>query len=287
MYATWDDHETANNSYADGAGNHDSKEGDWNVRKAAARQAYFEWMPIRETFGRRVWRSFRYGDLADLTFLDTRIAGRDVQVGGPEDDGPERHILGEEQEQWVADELANANPGWEIIAQQVMVGQLVVNGAPFNMDQWDGYSSARERLFDLVEKHTEENFVVLTGDIHSSWVMELTRDPLAASYDPENDNLGVEFVVPAISSPGLDAGLEEFIGKTLDESNPHLAYRNLSQRGYMLLDVSPERVQADYFLLDGVEEGQGIQSFAVGFSAKHGDARLNKVDAPVERKSAE
>lgn len=43
----WDDHETTNNSWRDGAENHQPEEGDFQARKAAAIQAYFEWMPLR------------------------------------------------------------------------------------------------------------------------------------------------------------------------------------------------------------------------------------------------
>ena len=42
-----DDHEVADNSWAEGAVNHNPGEGDYVTRRAAAFQAYFEWMPIR------------------------------------------------------------------------------------------------------------------------------------------------------------------------------------------------------------------------------------------------
>ncbi|NNC99450.1 MAG: alkaline phosphatase, partial [Gammaproteobacteria bacterium] len=45
---SWDDHEIANDAWQAGADNHDAGEGDWRDRKAAALQAYYEWMSIRE-----------------------------------------------------------------------------------------------------------------------------------------------------------------------------------------------------------------------------------------------
>jgi alkaline phosphatase D len=42
MINVWDDHETADNSYRDGASNHNAGEGDWNTRVAAALQALYE-----------------------------------------------------------------------------------------------------------------------------------------------------------------------------------------------------------------------------------------------------
>lgn len=285
MVAVWDDHESADNSWSDGANNHTpGTEGDWQARLAAARQAYFEWIPIRDTADRHVWRTFPYGDLADVYVLDTRIDGRDEQVGTSEEDGPERHILGDAQEKWLRDSLATGTARWQIVAQQVMVAQMYMGDYPFNMDQWDGYTGARDRLFDMLEAK-DENVVVLTGDIHSSWALELARDPFAETYDPARDNLAVEFVVPAISSPGFPPRSDEVVGKVLDETNPHLVWRNLEQRGYVMLDVSPDRVQADWFLLDGVEKGQGHESFAKGFSTRRGDARLVEAATPVERKT--
>lgn len=83
MIAVWDDHETANNSYMQGAQNHDESEGDWEIRKAAAIRAYHEWLPIRAPDPsqlERTYRSFQYGDLATLIMLDTRLVGRDKQI---------------------------------------------------------------------------------------------------------------------------------------------------------------------------------------------------------------
>ncbi len=285
MIAVWDDHETADNSFADGANNHQDDEGDWQLRKAVATQAYFEWMPIRDNPAQHIWRAFRYGELADLIFLDTRIAGRDEQIGDPAGDGPERHILGDEQEAWLRAQLRDGSGQWRIIGQQVMVAHLQSGSVPFNMDQWDGYSNARGRLFDMLAEYTDENAVVLTGDIHSSWGLELARDPFAADYDPARDNLGVEFVVPGITSPGFPTGIGDLASEKFANSNPHLKYSNLEQRGYMLLDVDPKRVQADYYVLDGVEKNQGTQTFDAGLTARRGDARLSFAAGPVDRDS--
>ena len=76
----WDDHELANDSWKDGAENHNDGEGDFKARLHIARQAYHEWMPIRTTdLGDQapIYRSFKLGNLADLMMLDTRLHGRD------------------------------------------------------------------------------------------------------------------------------------------------------------------------------------------------------------------
>lgn len=79
---SWDDHETANDSWSNGAENHSNNEGDWQKRKAAALQAYYEWMPSREPSGNNTsyFRSFQFGQLATLAMIETRLSGRDKQL---------------------------------------------------------------------------------------------------------------------------------------------------------------------------------------------------------------
>lgn len=77
----WDDHEVANDSWIGGAENHQQNEGEWANRKAAALQAYYEWMPIRDPEAGRAFesinRSFQYGDLFTLIMLETRLLARE------------------------------------------------------------------------------------------------------------------------------------------------------------------------------------------------------------------
>lgn len=78
----WDDHEIANNSWRDGAENHNEGEGDWVKRRLVAEQAFREWLPIRDKQegSHTICRSFDFGGLATLIMLDTRIEGRDKQL---------------------------------------------------------------------------------------------------------------------------------------------------------------------------------------------------------------
>ncbi len=76
----WDDHETANNSWKGGAQNHNAGEGDWDTRRAAAMQAYYEYMPIRDPEPGRareaLFRSYSFGDLLTLISIETRLTAR-------------------------------------------------------------------------------------------------------------------------------------------------------------------------------------------------------------------
>jgi len=257
----WDDHEVANNAWVGGAEHHsDSVDGNWRERLNGAVRAYLEWMPIREPDSANpgIYRSFRFGDLVDLSMLDTRLAGRDAQATSYEDrDRDDRTLLGYEQESWFYSNLVAAQQQgvcWKLVGQQVMVAQLGTENIPINYDQWDGYPAARKRLFDTIKDNEVDNFVVLTGDIHSSWAMELYDDPFAST---EGKPLGVEFVTPAVTSDGIANYARASVAATsVSALLPHLHFVDFYYRGYVLLDITHERMQAEWWVVDNVESHQ-------------------------------
>lgn len=284
VVAVWDDHETANNAYAGGAENHSPGEGDWEERKAMALRAYLEWMPIREQPDGRLWRNVRLGALADLVMLDTRIWGRDEQALGEDDPtlaDPDRTLLGDDQEAWLGEQLATSSARWKILGQQVMVGQLPQF---LNVDQWDGYPAARGRLFDAIRATTD--VVVLTGDIHSSWGIDLTDDPFDPAYDPQTGagSIGVDVVVPGITSPGFPDMLAG-VAEGIREDNPHMKYVDLTRRGYVVLDVSEARVQADWYHPDTILEVSDLESLGGALSVDAGDRSWIEAAGPAPEKT--
>lgn len=151
----WDDHEITNDTYIDGAENHQPDEGDFYARRAAAVQAYYEWLPIRPPFGAErleIYRRFTFGNLLDLYMLDTRVLARDKQLSyadyqNPatgELDGqhfeqaltdPARNLLGEAQRTWLSDAMTSSQAHWQILGQQLLIGRMtfpvsVFNGVP-------------------------------------------------------------------------------------------------------------------------------------------------------------
>ncbi|MEM6294268.1 MAG: alkaline phosphatase D family protein [Myxococcota bacterium] len=283
VVAVWDDHESANNAYKDGAENHQPMtEGDWEDRKAVAYQVYAEWMPLREGAAGVIYRALPYGDLLHLMMLDTRLVGRDEEPSNltdPEDlDNPDRQLLGMEQEAWLVDEMQGTSAQWKMVGQQVVMAEVRLGENPVNADQWDGYRAARGRFYDLASD--AGNVVVLTGDIHSSWAFDLAVDP-AGNYDPATGagSVGVEFVVPAVSSPGFpfDASM------SLLETNPHLHWIDVSQRGYMVLDIDTERVQASWWFVDDVESTSGdAESLGSVWAVYDGTNHIVEEDGPAE-----
>lgn len=303
----WDDHEFADDAFRDGAENHDpATQGAWADRKAAAEQAYFEWMPIR---GQRVYRRFQFGDLVDLIMLDTRVIGRDQQADGPGDsatlDDQKRTLVDNSQEEWLFRQLRQSQErgaAWRLLGQQVMFGQLKVPpGDPIllpidqrppvtlNVDQWDGYAPARDRVVEEIQRIGTTNLVVLTGDIHTSWGQELSTNPYdLAVYDPKDPNrvsLGVEFVCPGVTSPGItDAGKARIAEKVALRTQPHLSFANFEKRGYILLDIDSSRTQAEWYFMDTVEERRASETFGGARKTDAGTSRLDEVRQPSNPK---
>jgi alkaline phosphatase D len=142
----WDDHEVANDSWSGGAENHQPEtEGDWRTRKAAALQAYFEWMPIRDPIAGKPWesinRGFQFGDLATLLMVETRLLARSHQAvlgdrpATPENlaaelaerSRPDREMLGEPQRRWLEQELKRSVAGgtpWQLLGNQVVMARV-------------------------------------------------------------------------------------------------------------------------------------------------------------------
>lgn len=298
MIAVWDDHESANDSWTGGAENHQpDTEGDWEVRKAAAKQAYREWMPVSDV----PYAAYQVGDLATLFRLDTRLEGRDEQfdlgmvLKGQVDqqammaaltkfrDGdwadPARQLLGERQDAWLAEGLAASaanGTAWQVLVQQVLIGILkspkaLANqlgdglpdyirqrlaaatmastvGLPLNMDAWDGYPAARDRVFKAA-LNADANLLVLAGDTHNGWAFDLAH---------EGAKVGVELGVCSVSSPGFESYLS-FIPPTtmaaaLVAENEQLVWADTAQRGYMMVELTPTRAVTEYRFTGGVKQ---------------------------------
>ncbi|ABM43694.1 Alkaline phosphatase [Acidovorax sp. JS42] len=148
MIAVWDDHEIANDTWMNGAENHQAAEGSFAARKAVALQAYHEWMPTRNAQPDVIYRSFAFGNLLALHMLDTRVVGRDAQVdyaaffkpGGFDAAGftaavgnPARQLLGTAQTQWLQQQMAASSATWQMLGQQVLMGRMNIP-APILME---------------------------------------------------------------------------------------------------------------------------------------------------------
>jgi alkaline phosphatase D len=286
MIAVWDDHELTNDAWRGGAANHNPEEGegDWATRRAAAYQAYLEWMPIREvsTTDVRLYRHFRFGSLVDLMMLDTRGL-RDQQVAADNLAGladPRRSLLGPAQESWLFDRLrASQRDGtaWRMLGQQILFSRLAYPGRPVPLaDVWDGYQAARERVFDAIAADKIDNLAILAGDIHSSWAFDVPRNPFDGyTRDSGAGSLAVELVTPAVSSPPLFTNPQIRDGApVLRALMPHVKYLEGANRGYMLLDVTPKMLRADWFHVPDVLERSAAERRDAAFVCERNSSRL-------------
>lgn len=250
----WDDHEIANNAHVTGAQNHDDSEGDYEARKAAARQAFYEWLPIREQATH--YRQFEYGQLTNLLMLDERLAGRTEQADvAPSNDAADRSMLGAEQLAWLKASLSASDARWQLLGSQVIFSRwniAPISGPdrPYNMDAWDGYPAERQSIIDFIQSDTIRDVVIVSGDSHAAWAFEVTDG--SGQYDPRlsTGTVAVEFGTTSISSGNLDsyypADTVAAMEQGLRQRNRHLKYVNLSEHGYLLLDMNQTEVRATF-----------------------------------------
>ena len=279
-YVTWDDHEIANNWVGD---NDDGVPPEvFMLRRQAAAQAFYEHMPLRRSaFPRgaemQLYRQASWGDLLDLNFLDTRSYRSDQ----PCDDAwattcagvsaRDAEVLGQAQEAWLYRNLDQSQAHWNVLAQQIMVMDLERKEGPepgYNLDTWAGYSIPRRRLLQRLRDRRVRNPIVLTGDEHQNYAGELHLD----GRNPEGAPVAAEFVTTSISS-SVNGQDQRADGRRYLADNTFLKFNN-AQRGYVVCDVTPERWQTEFKVLDRVSERGGTLTTRAKMVVASGDMRV-------------
>ncbi|CAM2874551.1 alkaline phosphatase D family protein [Skermania piniformis] len=222
-------------------------------RRAAALRAMYEHQPLRLAQlphgpDMRLHRRYRFGDLAEITMLDTRQY-RTAQACGdaPAADCParragDRTILGGAQRDWLIDGFADSAARWQVIGNQVALGQLDNDPGPglrVSTDAWDGYLADRDAVLGAAAARGVRNLVVLTGDRHHTIAGDLHRDPA----DPGSPVIGTEFIGTSITTGGDGAEMTD-TGRTLLAANPALKYFD-GRRGYVRVSVDHRLWRSD------------------------------------------
>jgi alkaline phosphatase D len=304
---TWDDHESANDAWSGGAENHTpGAEGEWSTRRAASRQAYAEWMPVRFEPDGHLYRRLQFGTLASLSMLDLR-SYRDQQVSSPADPGlgdPDRTIAGPEQLGFLLDGLTDPSVQWKLIGNPVMIAPIrfpntldtaslaglatmlgadahPVTGVPYNVDQWDGYPAERARVLGHLRDNGVRDAVFLTGDIHSGWAAELPAE--AATYPVTGDSVGVELVCTSVTSDNLDDNLDvpphtasRAVEAAVIANNPHVKYLDFDAHGFSVLEVTPAGVQMDWFTLVDRTDPSSAAVWSTSWRVPAGSRKLER-----------
>tara|TARA_R110000751_G_scaffold2018_8_gene8696 strand:+ start:30801 stop:32462 length:1662 start_codon:yes stop_codon:yes gene_type:complete len=227
---------------------------------------------------------FSYGDiLSGQTTPEEAMAALVAFREGDYRDGS-RELLGMKQQAWLTEGLkrsASAGKPWQVLVQQVLMGNLataprlteglpadlpayirqrILAGAmagraelPLNMDAWDGYPAARERVFRAA-LDANANLISLAGDTHNAWAFDL---------DHAGEKVGVEFGVQGVTSPGLESYASYLPVDVLEREtvahNRQLKWMDGSRRGYMAVELTPASASSEFRFLSSVrEKGAGV-----------------------------
>ncbi|MEY3386612.1 MAG: hypothetical protein RIR53_1423 [Bacteroidota bacterium] len=335
MIHVWDDHESANDAYTDGAQNHQPEEGDWNQRKSVSRQACYEWMPTRESSDGALYRRFVIGDLVDVSMIDTRLEGRDKQIEevGPSAsqaakdalNAPDRKIMSTKQYDWLTGNLASSTSRWKLIGNQVIYAPVNVTPIDtsylftsigplftallrpqlpslqsifelaFYGDVWSNYPAQRNALSTFIRSRPVENVVVVTGDFHSTFAMEIP-----VTIGEKIKPVGVEFITPSVTSSNFDenfstvAGLNviqpqllKTVDTTLTQRNGHMKWNNITDHGYMIVSLFPDSVQSDWYFIKSLTERPTVQRWERGYRSLTGTNLLGQTASAAPGKQAQ
>ncbi|MER6213859.1 alkaline phosphatase D family protein [Streptomyces sp. NPDC001674] len=306
LVAIWDDHEFADNAWSGGANNHTpATEGDWAARAAAAKQAYFEWMPVRTSVAGTVYRRLQFGSLADLHLLDLRsFRSEQAKAGSGAVDDPERTITGRAQLDWLKAGLAGSTATWKLVGTSVMISPVAFGSLPahilgplahllglaegglaVNSDQWDGYTDDRKELLGHLKDRNIKNTVFLTGDIHMAWANDV---PVNMATYPGSGTAATEFVVTSVTSDNIDDTLHVLphtvslaAEAAVKAANWHVKWLDMDSHGYGVLDVTAERSQMDYYVVSDKRRQDATSSWARSYRTLNGTQKVERVDQPV------
>jgi alkaline phosphatase D len=294
VIATLDDHELADGAWSGGSTEHRPDEhGPWEARRDAAFQARWEWLPARPPDPADPTRAFRavaLGDLADVLLLDIR-SRRDEPVREPAMSDPARSMLGASQREWLLDALRASKATWRLVATPSIFTRTWIedpaeplrtallklklmdeDGEGPDYDQWDGYPVERAALIDRFAQ--APNLVLLSADLHVSIAGEV--------QSTVGETVAVEITAPSLTSQNLDEKLgvaarapeiaaseEAFVS-----AHDHVHWCEMSGHGYVVVDVDPERVRAEWWHVDTVLERTPGERLVAAFDVPRGDARL-------------
>lgn len=190
MIAVWDDHELANDTWKNGAENHQDDEGSFIDRRAAAAAAWTEWLPVREnTFSNMlIYRQFSFGNLVNLMMLDTRLVGRDKPldyfslsaptmeaIGGlvAQSRSADRELLGTEQLAWLMNEFNTHDAKWNVLGQQVLMSRMELPSSVM---------TAMAQLFTSTEEKKTEALLAVNTAI-TGYLADPSADPISLPYN--------------------------------------------------------------------------------------------------------
>ncbi len=257
---TWDDHEV-DNDYAGDRDENDTPPEVFLLRRAAAYQAFFETMPLRASTipsgpNMRLYRRLQFGNLLDLSVLDTRqfrskqacgVTTRHRLRGGARSGADDSRLgAGAMAVRAARDRESDVDraraAGADLRARQ----QGAAPNGRYSMDKWDGYVASRQRLYARLKETKAPNPIVLSGDVHVHYGADLKLD----FENPRSETVGVEFTNTSVTS-GADGADVSATWERMRGDNPHIKYHS-ARRGYIACTATPTTMRADFKILDRV-----------------------------------
>ncbi|MGJ7546320.1 alkaline phosphatase D family protein [Variovorax sp. LT1R16] len=287
LIAVWDDHDVADNAWSGGAANHEEPaEGSFAARRAAAVQAYQEWLPIRlpdPAKPLQIYRSFDIGTLASLHMLDTRLVARDRQLSldqylQGEAASATRQLLGQSQLDWLSGKMAASGGVWQVLGQQVLMIRMAVPlsvASAISLETLGEYLAAQSTPevarsesqrallaqpkvpynMDAWDGYPAAREAVLTS------ARSLGKNLISLAGDTHNawagnltdlagQRVGVEFAVPSVSSPGFERALpliaNDLLADAFKRMVDDLRYAETAHRGYAVLTLTSAEARCEY-----------------------------------------
>lgn len=229
----------------------------------SAMKVFYDYMPIRKPWPEhpeRIYRSFRLGSLADLIMIDmfSKRGREEIVPGVPS-------VLGSHQDAWLQNELEQSTAAWRVLGNQEMMADWLSEGAPrfvrkrsgdgrvFDTRSWGGYPADRQRLFDFLKEREMIDNLVISGDIHMAFVMDLTGTPKDRRLYSQRKGYGAvggELCTPSITRINMrDAGVPHFIIKPVQWMsrclNPHHHWVDFGYHGYTTVHITQDFIHAE------------------------------------------
>lgn len=216
---------------------------------------------------------------------------------------PERTMLGATQEQWLTDALADSTAKektWQVLANQIVMArvqppnftltltdeqkaaqdfeyiQLLIPfsqlGLPWNLDAWDGFPAARDRLYESA-KAAGARLVTLTGDTHTAWANTL--------LDADDQQRGVEFGCTSVTSPGFGTYMKDVpdLGTQFADANSEVDFHDPFGNGWTMVTLTAEEVRADYRKISDVKAETFTASDVVSFVSRRTDDGMTALES--------
>jgi alkaline phosphatase D len=290
MYSQWDDHEIINDF--------GSKWSYWNLFSIdregypnlvkEGTNAFLYYSPLDSNSNKnnnytvndsnkRIYRSFNWGKDLDLFIIDARSYRSQNHIADAPDSN--KTLLGDEQLQWLRQELSNSNATWKVISSDVPISIPTGSNASIlgrdgwangnetsNYSYYTGFERELTDLLKLIDEHNIKNVVFITTDVHfpafirynfdlnndgnMTEIYELVSGPLSAF------RLGVPFpILDDTFDPALLYGegnifnfghvrIQDGRGEDNDNGKPHLIADIRDENGMVrpgsTLDLIPQ-----------------------------------------------